>query len=76
MRTSKVLVVWKNFEIIFDDFDIIQFSYDYEKFQKLGHKKSEFDDAKGRAGKEIKALSVVYKMGGKCLYLFRKNYFL
>ena len=73
MRTSKVLVFWKNFEKIFDDFDIIQFSYDYAKFQKLGYKKSEFDDAKGRAGKEIKALSVVYKMGGKCLYLFRKN---
>ena len=73
MRTSKVLVTWKNFEKIFDDYDVIQFSYDYEKFQQLGHKKSEFDDAKGRAGKEIKALSAVYKMGGKCLYLFRKN---
>ena len=78
MKTSKLIVKWKNLEKIFEDYDVFQFSYDYEKFvSKSQYKNTELENEEGKAKQELKALSVVYKrdklVTNKCLYLFRKD---
>ena len=78
MKTSRLIVKWKNIEKIFEDYDVFQFCYDYEKFvSKSKYKNTELENEEGKAKQELKALSVVYKrdklVTNKCLYLFRKD---
>ena len=82
MRTSKLIIKWKNFEKIFEDYDIYHFNFYYDKFvSKNKFKDRDLENEAGKAKQELKALAVVYKRElilskfctNKCLFLFAKN---
>ncbi len=73
MKTSKIIVIPKNFEAIIDDYDIYHFEYDYTK---MNQRKGEFvrvEDEQGKERAELNAQSVAYKNNKSCLFLFSKN---